>query len=302
MEAPNEQNSNNLAEMKNNGVVKKNLPRVRDYTKADWLRFREIFNTDWNMVHNLETESDVDQVIWFMSLLINKSISKTVPMNTDLEDLKKLRNLYRRTLQKHNLYYGNEVRELKSKLNRINKLIKISAQERREAQNKPQASPYSNSNLWQYVKFLTKKPNKLDCESQDNDSLAETLEKNLTLTTQFQREKDYEKIVKIVRVNEIKKALEVPMKATGRGGIEDVLMKNLPMKALAQFKIIFNSCFRLSYFPDSWEKAELEIKKRGVVKRVLSNNRDKSFLFVLGNVFENVMIKRIHKHEKKIQQ
>ena len=87
-------------------------------------------------------------------------------------------------------------------------------------------------------------------------------------------------------------------KAPGSDSIQNIVLKNLPRKAITHLTNIFNACLRLSYFPSEWKKADvLGVKKAGKDKLFPQNYRPISLLQTMSKIFEKVVLFRLLKHE-----
>jgi Reverse transcriptase (RNA-dependent DNA polymerase) len=83
-------------------------------------------------------------------------------------------------------------------------------------------------------------------------------------------------------------------KAPGFDGIPNILLKNLPRKALVYLTYIFNSCIKLSYFPSIWRHAlVVPIPKPGKDHSAPSSYRPISLLSSISKIFEKVILKRL---------
>lgn len=86
-------------------------------------------------------------------------------------------------------------------------------------------------------------------------------------------------------------------KAPGPDQIPNVLLKNLPLKAIVFITYILNACLYLSYFPDSWKEAIVTAVTKP--EKDLSNPasyRLISLINALSKIFEKIMLNRIDKN------
>lgn len=216
-------------------------------------------------------------------------------------------------------------------MNRLTALIRreIKKFENTGMENKLKNLSNKDNSLWKYSKSLTKGydnkiptlhgPNGLVFTDSDKaEVLAEAFKKNHILTQDFGDE-DHEKLVetkyediinssngndeiKFISSREITSAIRhfKPRKAPGKDGIQNILLKNLPIKALVQLTNIFNACLRLAYFPNEWKEAHvLAFRKPGKDSKFPQNYRPISLLPTLGKLFVKMILNRIMAHEKE---
>jgi hypothetical protein len=100
----------------------------------------------------------------------------------------------------------------------------------------------------------------------------------------------------LTSAREIKKIIKnlKNSKAPGFDNIPNILLKNLSRKALVFLTHIFNSCFKLSYFPKSWKHANIiPVPKPGKDLSNPSSYRPISLLSSISKSFERVILKRL---------
>jgi len=84
-------------------------------------------------------------------------------------------------------------------------------------------------------------------------------------------------------------------KAPGFDGVPNILLKNLSRKATVFLTYIFNSCFKLSYFPKSWKHASVvPILKPGKDPSNPASYRPISLLSSISKIFEKLILKRLN--------
>jgi Reverse transcriptase (RNA-dependent DNA polymerase)/Endonuclease-reverse transcriptase len=101
----------------------------------------------------------------------------------------------------------------------------------------------------------------------------------------------------LVSPRELKKIIKnlKNSKAPGFDGISNFLLKNLSRKALVYLTYIFNSCYKLSYFPKVWKHAiVIPIPKPGKDLTNPSSYRPISLLSTVSKIFERTILKRLN--------
>lgn len=81
-----------------------------------------------------------------------------------------------------------------------------------------------------------------------------------------------------------------PFKSPGPDGIQNILLKNLPLKAVQKITDIFNACIKLSYWPTNFKLAKVvPIQKSGKDPSSVTSYRPISLLNSIGKIFEKVI-------------
>ena len=103
--------------------------------------------------------------------------------------------------------------------------------------------------------------------------------------------------IKKIKCNEVKAILQNdinPNKTPGYDLITGRILKELPDKCVRLITFLFNSIFRLSYFPDLWKVAEIiMIPKPGQQLDLVRSYRPISLLPILSKVLEKLILKRL---------
>lgn len=90
-------------------------------------------------------------------------------------------------------------------------------------------------------------------------------------------------------------------KAPGSDEIHNILIKNLPLKAIVQFMYIINAIIKLCHWPAQWKHAQVvPIRKVGKDPTDFKNYRPVSLLSTLGKTTERLILKRINKISNKL--
>jgi hypothetical protein len=85
--------------------------------------------------------------------------------------------------------------------------------------------------------------------------------------------------------------------ACGIDGIPNECIRHLPRRPLVHLTHLFNHCFRLSHFPDSWKEAKIiTLPKPGKDPKFRQNLCQINLLSTTGKLFENVILKAVQKH------
>ena len=86
-------------------------------------------------------------------------------------------------------------------------------------------------------------------------------------------------------------------KAPGADGISNQALKHFPVKVHTLLAVIFNACFDLCYFPNTWKEAiVIGIPKPGKPLNTPSSHRPISLLKAMGKLFERVIHSRMKNH------
>jgi hypothetical protein len=86
-------------------------------------------------------------------------------------------------------------------------------------------------------------------------------------------------------------------KACGIDGILNECLRHLPRRSLVHVTHLFNHCLRLRLFPAPWKEAKIiTLPKPGKNPKLPENLRPISLLSTTGKLFENLILKAIHRH------
>lgn len=295
LEVVNELDSDHLPiimEISNNLNVTERENTYLDYSKADWKKFRTVMNQKTDLNIKLPSIDSVDCAVEKLTTDIQSAMAKSIPSakvkgfcrvtDQEIKDLIHERNSLRRISQR--------TKDPKDRIakNKITNLIgkKVKNMNNSNWEKKMTSLKTSDNSLWKFTKHLTKKhdykmphlhgPNGLVFSEQEKaDLLAENFEKVHHQTEDFGDDETdsevkllYDKLVseqvsaeniKFVSPSEVRKAIKSlkPKKAPGPDGIQNIILKNLPHKAIVQLTNIFNACMKYSHFPQNWKQAEV---------------------------------------------
>ena len=88
--------------------------------------------------------------------------------------------------------------------------------------------------------------------------------------------------------------------SSGIDGIPPIVLKNLPLKIIKNYTILFNNCLNLCYFPSAWKKAKvLPILKKGKNPSEPVSYRPISLTPSISKVYKSVINSLINYHTSK---
>lgn len=307
----------------------------RCYSKANWPIFRKTIERKIDLTHvaNLHSKEMIDAAIQNLIESIKEAENVAVPleeirptafkMHPEILHLISVRNCLRRQIQR------NSSPLIKKQVSHLNRTIaeNVLVLKNLVWQQKLSKVPKDSKQLWKYTKILTNKCSMIpplknnsnqilltDAEKAEeiakafnaahytthnikSDPRTETVVNGSSLIVNFLTPAVEEscmtspKEVKSI-INKLKSK-----KSPGFDKISNLLLKNLPHKAIVFLMYVFRSCMKLSYFPDVWKHAKvIPIPKPGKDQSVSSNYRPISLLSSLSKIFEKVILKRIILH------
>ncbi len=269
--------------------------KILNYQKADWEIFREIiaFETAQYETTNLNTPVLIDEAIDNVIHIIHKATISAIPFKNphlfrypfsdELKMLTKNRNLYRK------LYQNTLNLAFKSMTNQLNRLIKSKTQQlnqkawdeklsklnifdeslyifTKNIKNKKKSMPplklpspstdlaYSNKNKANLLaqSFYTSHTISIDAPSSYTMQVSQSIDSinNETFVVERESLTTDREILFIVKKLKIKKA-------NGFDNISNKIIKKLPIMLIQTLRNIFNSCFRIAYFPLAWKTGKV---------------------------------------------
>ena len=281
----------------------------------------------------IKENHEIDGAIESFTKLITKAIEKAIPkqhiksFNEPLPD--EILEIINKRNRTRKLWQDTRASYLKTKLNNLNKKITKKIEEHKDNKWSEKLSKLKvqDNSLWKMTKCISKKrDSKIPrlhgprgvkySDAEKAQVLAENFEKVHHLTEEFgnieteqevidnvldieQSEIDLNEI-KYVSPREVAKAIKNtrPKKAPGLDGLQNIILKNLPFKAIIYLTNIFNSCFRNAYFPADWKIANvLAFPKPGKDPLFPQNYRPISLLPTLSKIFEKIILNRILEFE-----
>lgn len=315
--------------------IKANVFMSKCYAKADWDKYKSYLNDRIDLVSvttQLESKAGVDASIVALTSLIKEAENASIPvtknvtrfpcLNASVSRLIALRNFKRRQWQR------NRQPTLREEVNSLNRQIK--------AEVKSQNDEYWNIKLsrmnkqpnqfWKIAKALKNSVDKIPplktrtallftdslkadeigstfCAAHSttfNEASDEGTESAVTMSynnINFFRPSVKESCLPTPReISRLIRGLK-SKKSPGDDGINNVLLKRLPKKAIILTMHIFRACFKLSYFPDVWKCAKvIPIPKPKKDRALACNYRPISLLNSLSKVLEKVILSRLKVH------
>lgn len=312
-----------------------------DFGKADWMRYRGLIEDGLSDINldstQFRSKKSLDDLIDSFSNLIKNSANLAIPKrkpqsfrypySDEISLLKKHRNYYRK------LYRNTLNPAFKSCFNQLNKLIKAATTKLNADSwdSKLSKIDYRDRTVFRLAGYLKRKHSEIPPLKDSNDKIAYSDDEkcqiianefhkvhenafklssrhrrkvNSTVTElnskRFTLDKEFYFDTATLKLN-IKK-LKVK-KAPGFDGISNVLIKNLPERALSFMIDLFNGCLKNSYFPDAWKLGKIvAIPKPNKNHQLPSNYRPITLLSCIGKIFERLILSQIIKflNSKKV--
>lgn len=318
----------------NSTTISNNLEtRYYDYKHTDWNAFRNIINRRITINTNTYTskaliDTEIDKFINLIQETRNECTPRTnfngkTVLPRDVVNLVKTRKYFKRKSQRTSIisevkFYDQCVKLLTNMING-----EINKDRNKKWQNMLSKLKPGDKNFWKISRYLRGKHNKripyftqgntkIITDNEKSELLAETFSAANNLTSNYSHSFDKtvnssaNKLKKanvlfensnLISFNEINSLIS-QLNATKSPGLDDVsniLIKNLPSKAVQCIMIIFNSCLKISYFPSHFKKAKvIAIPKPNKPKHNPNSYRPISLLSNLGKLFEKVIRNRIH--------
>lgn len=264
--------------LKLNDRIQYNNHYLLNYKKANWKQFRSILNNDLIINNKLNTKTDIDDSINNLTKIINKAKNEAVPKIKITPRINQLPDTIKQLIKDRNTarrkYQRTRISSYKIEKNRLSNLVNREIKHHlNDSWNKKLENlKIKDNSIWKTAKTFTKRndsniptlhgPNGLVFSDSDKANvLAQNFEKVHHLT-ELDGDEDFEKIVQdtyntiksqpidensiqLTSPSEISQAIKKTKstKAPGPDEIQNILLKNLPKKALVQLTHIFNQCF-----------------------------------------------------------
>lgn len=297
----------------------------------EYLNSRIDLNTDFDS--SAVTDSTVDIAIERLTSLILEARDHAVPYSVrrnksfDVSDDTKTCIQFRNTLNRQWKRCKNPSKkiELKSLINKTNKRIDeaVFVDRNTNFNNMLSNLKTGDKKFWRVTKAIRGKHSSHVGFLRDGDkvlftniekvnAIADTFEKSHALTSNFKHSID-------AKVNSFNRKLEKndhpnlngstfttpkevqtiikqlkSFKAPGIDGIQNILLKKLPFRALILITKIFNGCIKIGCFPATFKLAKVvPIPKPGKDHKLTTSYRPISLLSCLGKVFEKILYARL---------
>lgn len=308
--------------------------RLYIYEDADWERFRKLINDRVQITPNISSTHGIDKEVQKLTNNINYCIQQTVPTKdlTSINDrlpceiLQLIRN--RNKLRKR--WQRTRMAQDKADYYKLNRNIKKKIFEHRNKKWNKQLqklNPKDNS-LWRMTKILKTEYHSVPTLEKSGYEAITAQEKANLLATQFEEvhnidltnnTKQQESVIQTVKnylentttldaykyytnpkelAEEIKKLPS--RKAPGTDNIQNIILKNIPKKAIVQIMYIINASLKLAHFTTHWKTGLITpILKPGKKGSEPSSYRPISLLCTLSKLTEKIILKRLNTFENK---
>lgn len=305
------------------------------YKCCNWRLYKEEINRNIRITTNtyhskLAIDNEIDR---FVKLILcardratpKRNHSNYTPLPRDILMYLSVRNKFKRKQQRATdsrtaLFYEQCTKFL-------NKIIdkRINSERNRKWSNLLENITPGDKRFWRLSSSLRGKRknkiphfeignDKLVSDSEKAESLANTFSQSHYLTMnyahpseskinnraeKFKREPPNVNNAEYITESELKNIL-LQLKSSKSPGFDDVpniLLKNLPEKALKLLVTIFNSCICFNYFPSTFKRAKVvAVLKPNKPKNIPSSYRPISLLSNLGKIFEKCIHSRLNEH------
>lgn len=304
-----------------------------DFKAADWHRFRTIISNAIGNQNEITTGDDIDSELSGFTSIITTALKESVPEKTfernkhlpiELINLIEEKNRLRR--RHHNCKINSTKKQLKMEINRMNKVIKESIDQRRDCLvlSKLNEIEY-NMDMFKKIKAVTNQPNNsipalkngnglwinnlkdkansiashFECVHTQNSKLGNAQHEAKInevvedfLSTNISSSEEYEKTTFKEIKNTIRRLKN--KKSSGTDKIPNIALKRLPEIGIEFLVILTNNILRLSYFPKDWKMANvIPVLKPDKPADNVQSYRPISLLCSLSKVIEKIIFDRL---------
>lgn len=306
--------------------------KIYNYKETNWMRFREIINRSVVINNNINTPEDVEAEVERFTEIINRARDittplikikpKTVVFPPQLQQLIKFKNRIKRLWHRHRRRIDRlRLNDLQDTVNRQCKEHYNNVWKEKLAHVKP-----GDNSLWKVTRMMRSTFSPIPTIIANNITYRTDLEKATALSVHLGNASksppdttpDHRRITDacldipdrspiplhtlnslLTSPQEIKNVIKTlpNNKAPGPDKLTNILLKNIPRRALVQLTYIFNAILRLQHFPTSWKIAEVvPILKTGKPAQNPNSYRPISLLNTLSKVMEKIIHKKLQEH------
>jgi Reverse transcriptase (RNA-dependent DNA polymerase)/Endonuclease-reverse transcriptase len=306
-----------------------------NYGSANWREFKSYIQDHTTLSSaTLKNKTDIDNSITQLTDAITHSkhlhIPKTHFIEHKLEITDFVAHLIKHKNKLRKSWHTSKDPALKTLINKLTYQIKIRIKQiKNEAWSKKLEKLNSvDGSLWKLAKSIRRTKiaipplddgvNSVTRDCDKAELLSKSFQNHHTLTQHYHHKSTHNKVnqsiktltkntknatnntknIKLVHPCEIQNIIRnlKNKKAPGRDAIDNVIIKQLPFKALVSLSKIFNSCLLTGYFPEYWKTANvIPIPKPDKNHKNPANYRPISLLCTLSKILEKIIYTRLLK-------
>ncbi|KAL1137894.1 hypothetical protein AAG570_009589 [Ranatra chinensis] len=329
LEVVNDLNSDHLPVLIHSESTPKlfNPRKTYDFSKADWELFRT--NLDALLPQNLTPQSsaEIDSAVKELTNAIHDATEIAVPCKTEPRYYQKIPEFICKMIRERNrLRRENQrffSRDKKKTLNFLKRKIstQLTIHNLKAYQNR--VTELSGNSLWRETKRITRKGTfvpaivingqKVTCNAKKAEAFSENLEDTFrpnngppnntfflevsnTIAATLHKPPQFP--IRKTNIHEVRWLIKhLPnRRSPGPDTIQNIILKQLPLKAHRYLTNIINSCLAIEYFPSDWKQANIIVfAKPGKDPTDLKNYRPISLLNTMGKILEKIILKRLNK-------
>lgn len=321
-----------------NGNINHSQKPIYNYSNADWSKFRRLIEANISTLSIPTTAGEADRAIDAFNAIISNAKSQCIPikschsfqkLSSETQNLIRRKNTIKRRWQRAQSV--SDKLNLKQELNQLQRAVNksVNAEYNTQWANRLRRISKGDKKLWDLAKKCRGKKdcsvNKIEISNSPftddtarANCLASIFEKSHNITANFTHRNDTivaatinsfnafsnlncnAPVIETAEILNHIKSLK-PFKSPGTDGIQNILIKNLPMKAIEWLTKTFNVCIKISHWPSSFKLAKvIPILKSGKAPQNPESYRPISLLSAVGKVFEKVVqLRLIHFIEDK---
>ncbi|KAL1129571.1 hypothetical protein AAG570_012516 [Ranatra chinensis] len=301
--------------------------KIYDFSKADWELFRT--NLDALLPQNLTPQSsaEIDSAVKELTNAIHDATEIAVPCKTEPRYYQKIPEFICKMIRERNrLRRENQrffSRDKKKTLNFLKRKIstQLTIHNLKAYQNR--VTELSGNSLRRETKRITRKGTfvpaivvngqKVTCNAKKAEAFSENLEDTfrpnngppnntffleVSNTIAATLHKPPQLPIRKTNIHEVRWLIKhLPnRRSPGPDTIQNIILKQLPLKAHRYLTNIINSCLAIEYFPSDWKQVNIIVfAKPGKDPTDLKNYRPISLLNTMGKILEKIILKRLNK-------